>query len=281
MRLLTATSAALLLAAGMMTSAVHAADASKPRLWTDPKSGIEFVRIDKACFRMGNDTPVPPETDGGWVRLKYRESLSADEAPAHEACLDTYWLGRHEVTRRQWQQVMGSLPDGNAEGADNLPVTRVTWEQARTFTDRLSAMNGKRHRFRLPTEAEWEFACRGAKAGALDKDVAANPEELAQVAVADIQAPVSAAPVGSRKANAAGFFDLLGNVWEWTADDYAPDAYARHGLYNPRLSAGGDKAVIRGGSLRTEFVQTRCTMRGRYPKGDTLNLIGLRVVRED
>lgn len=281
MRPLTATTVALLLATGVLASAVHAADADKPRTWTDPKSGIEFIHVDKACFRMGNDTPVPPESDGGWVRLKYKESLSADEAPAHEACLDAYWLGRHEVTRKQWQQVMGSLPDGNSAGADNLPVTRVTWEQARTFTERLTALNGTRHRFRLPTEAEWEFACRGAKAGALDQQVPANTEELALLAVADIQAPVSPAAVGSRKADAAGFFDLLGNVWEWTADDYAADAYTRHKLHNPRHSANLDKAAIRGGSLRTEFVQTRCTMRGRYPKQDTLDLIGLRVVRED
>ncbi|NMF88441.1 formylglycine-generating enzyme family protein [Aromatoleum petrolei] len=281
MRPLTATTAALLFAAGMTSTALHAADAGKPRTWTDPKSGLEFVRVGKACFRMGNDAQLPPEDENGWARVKYKESLSADEAPAHEACLDTYWLGRHEVTRRQWQQVMGSLPDGNAEGADNLPVTRVTWEQARAFTERLSAMNGKRHRFRLPTEAEWEFACRGASPTSLDRDVPANETELQEIAVADIRAPVAPATVGSRKPNAAGFHDLLGNVWEWTADDYAANAYARHSLYNPRHSAGSDTAVIRGGSVRTEFVQTRCTMRGHYPKSDTLRLIGLRIVRED
>ncbi|NMG77624.1 formylglycine-generating enzyme family protein, partial [Aromatoleum diolicum] len=82
-------------------------------------------------------------------------------------------------------------------------------------------------------------------------------------------------------ANGAGFSDLLGNVWEWTADDYISDGYTRHSLFNPRNSAGLDKAVIRGGSRRTEFVQTRCTMRGRYPKQDTLDLIGLRIVREE
>jgi formylglycine-generating enzyme required for sulfatase activity len=271
----------LFLAGGALAPVTGAADNGKPHIWLDQKSGIEFVRIDKACFQMGNDATVHPLADGGWVRLNYTQSLSADEGPAHEACLDGYWLGRHEITRKQWQRVMGSLPDGDATKTGTVPVTRVTWEQANAFTERLGALHGRRYRFRLPTEAEWEFACRGGKPGAMDQGTPKNEAELAEVAVADIQAPVSPAEVGSRKPNAADFFDLLGNVWEWTADDYAADGYARHALYNPRHKSGGDVAVIRGGSLRTEFVQVRCTMRGRYPKQDTLDLIGLRVVRED
>ncbi|NMG44983.1 SUMF1/EgtB/PvdO family nonheme iron enzyme [Aromatoleum toluvorans] len=276
------TLAVLFLAGSLIAAGVHAAKDNPPHLWQDPQVGLEFVRVDKACYRMGNDTAIPPEPDGGWVRLNYTQSLSADEGPVHEVCVDAYWLGRHEVTRKQWKQVMGSLPEGsNAALPDNTPVTRVTWEQARAFADRMTVLHKKRYRFRLPTEAEWEFACRGAKAGALDKEIAAAADELGRLAVAAIEAPVPPEPVGSRPANGAGFFDLLGNVWEWTADDYAADGYRRHALYNPRHSAGTDKAVIRGGSARTEFVQTRCTMRGRYPKHDTLDLLGLRLVREE
>lgn len=263
--------------------AMHAAagDPAKIRTWTDPKSGIEFIRIDKACYRMGNDASIPPEADGGWRRLKYQESLSHDEGPAHEACVDAYWLGRYEVTRKQWRLVMGTPPDTASNAPDNAPVTRVTWEQAIAFTEKLNAQHAKRERFRLPTEAEWEYACRGADPRKLDQGAPATREELAQQAVADIQAPHPPEPVGSRQATAPGFFDLIGNVWEWTADDYAADAYARHKLYNPRHSSNEAKAVIRGGSLRTEFVQARCTMRGRYPKNDSLDLIGLRLVREE
>jgi len=281
MRLLSKTSIALLFAASALAPPAPAADTGGPRTWLDPKTGIEFVRVDKACYAMGNDAELPPEADGGWVRLNYTQSLSADEGPEHEVCLDAYWLARHEVTRKQWRHVMGSLPDGDVGANDNLPVTRVTWAQANAFTERLGTLHNKRYRFRLPTEAEWEFACRGAQAQALDRDVPATSDELARIAVGDVQAPVKPEPVGSRKANAAGFFDLLGNVWEWTADDYAADGYSRHGLYNPRNRSGRDTAVIRGGSLRTEFIQTRCTMRGRYPKQDALDLIGLRVAREE
>lgn len=277
----TLTLALLTLLTSLSAAAAGAAESGKPRTWLDPKTGIEFIRVDKACYRMGNNQHVAPEADGAWVRLNYSESLSSDEKPEHEVCLDAYWLGRHEVTRKQWLKVMSSLPDDDVAGSEDIPVTHVTWEHANTFAERLSALHGKRYRFRLPTEAEWEFACRGAKAGALDREVATTSDELAQFALADVQAPASAGAVGSRKANSAGFFDLLGNVWEWTADDYAAEAYARHGLYNPRRSGGGDTAVIRGGSVRTELVQARCTMRGRYPKQDTLSLIGLRVVRED
>lgn len=274
-------SAAMLLACSLFAASAHASSEIKPKIWQDPQTGLEFVRVEKSCYRMGNDKRVDPEPDGGWVRLNYTQSLSSDEAPAHEVCLDAYWLGRHEVTRKQWKQVMGTLPEGDVTLPDNLPVTRVTWEQAKAYAERLTSLHKKRFSFRLPTEAEWEFACRGANPAALDKNVPTNGDELARIAVAAVEAPVLPEPVGSRPASAAGFFDLLGNVWEWTADDYAADAYTRHSLYNPRTASSLDKAVIRGGSVRTEFVQARCTMRGRYPKHDTLDLIGLRLVRED
>lgn len=272
---------ALLLTFGLATAPAAGADTAPPRTWQDPLSGMEFVRVEKSCFRMGNDTPVPPERDGGWDRLEYGESLSSDEGPVHEACLDGYWLGRYEVTRGQWRKVMGALPVGLPEGGDTLPVTRITWHQARDFAERLSAQTGGKYRFRLPSEAEWEFACRGGRADALDLDVPTNTDELARMAVADVQAPNPPEPVGTLAPNRGGFHDLLGNVWEWVADDYAADAYNRHRLYNPRNATGADQAVIRGGSLRTEFVQARCTMRGRYAKRAHLDLIGLRIVRED
>ncbi|BAL22724.1 SUMF1/EgtB/PvdO family nonheme iron enzyme [Azoarcus sp. KH32C] len=281
MRPFTTPPAALILAGALLGSAAHAASPGTPRIWQDPQVAIEFIHVEKSCYRMGNDRQIPPEVDGGWVRLNYTQSLSHDEGPAHEACLDAYWLGSHEITRKQWLKVMGALPDGDASLPQNLPVARVTWEQANAFTDRLNALYKNRYRFRLPTEAEWEFACRGANPKTLDQGVPTTPEDLALQAVADIHAPRPPEPVGSRNPNTAGFYDLLGNVWEWTADDYAPDAYTKHSLYNPRYKAGLDKAVIRGGSVRTEFMQARCTMRGRYPKQDTLDHIGLRVVREE
>ncbi|WP_169262180.1 formylglycine-generating enzyme family protein, partial [Aromatoleum diolicum] len=197
-------SAALLLVGGLIATTVQAANGSTPQTWQDPQIGIEFIRVDKACYHMGNDAKVPPEADGGWVRLNYTQSLSADEGPLHEACLDAYWLGRHEVTRKQWKRLMGSLPEGNSTTADSLPVTRVTWEQANAFAERLTALYKKRYRFRLPTEAEWEFACRGARTNALDKDTAANADELARIAVAAVEAPVPPEPVASRGANGAG-----------------------------------------------------------------------------
>lgn len=271
----------LMLTLGLAAAQATGAETTPPRTWKDPVSGMEFVHVEKSCFKMGNDTPVPPERDGGWDRLEYRESLSSDEGPVHEVCLDGYWLGRYEVTREQWRRVMGTLPAGLPEDTDTLPVTRITWQQAKDFADRLSAKSAGKLRFRLPSEAEWEFACRGGRLDAMDRDVPTNADELARIANADVQAPNPPAPVGSRDPNPGGFHDLVGNVWEWVADDYSPKAYAGHRLYNPRHEVGSDLAVIRGGSLRTEFVQARCTMRGRYTKRAHLDLIGLRLVRED
>ena len=85
--------------------------------------------------------------------------------------------------------------------------------------------------------------------------------------------------VGALKANAFGLHDMLGNVWEWTEDSYRADAYARHALYNPKAEAAGGPRVIRGGSFRTEWIQTRCAMRGRYAPAETLDTIGMRLVR--
>lgn len=272
---------ALLAAMTALAPAALAAPPSAAETWRDPTSGIEFLKIQKACYKMGSDSSMPAYADGSWARSKFQPTLAEDELPQHEVCVDAYWLGRHEVTREQWLKVMGSTPDTNTGLPGNVPVTGVTWTQANDFAAKLTALHGKKYRFRLPTEAEWEFACHGGKAGASAASEPMNADEVKQLAVADVEAPVPAQPVGLRPANAAGFHDLLGNVWEWTSDDYAADAYKHHTLFNPRHKSGADSAVLRGGSVRTEFAQVRCTMRSRYPKGDTLQLIGLRLVREN
>jgi formylglycine-generating enzyme required for sulfatase activity len=261
----------LLLGCGLL--AAQAARAAE--IWVDPVAGIEFVQVAKACYRMGLPAGAFPEAIG---TLKDR---LVTEQPHHEVCLDAFWIARTELTWRQWHAVMGGdVPTA----ATDRPVAGVTWHQARDFAARLSAaVPGDT--FRLPTEAEWEYACRaGAPAAArfpyqneLDDKAwyssPYNPQRFAH-RITESQ------PVGTKRANKLGLHDMLGNVWEWVEDDYAENAYFRHTLYNPviRIDAA-HRRVIRGGGLRTDRYMLRCETRGWMPADITEATLGFRLVR--
>ncbi len=240
-----------------------------PASWRDPVTGMSFVSIDKGCYQMGTAEPVAPHPDPFWQRIGYKAALSHDEQPRHEVCVDAFWMGEHEVTADEWKAVMGGGSGGKA------PVARVSWEQARIFAARLSERSGVR--YRLPTEAEWEYACR---AGAAEAQTVISLELVGQAWYSRGEARRDAPePVGQLAANAFGLHDMLGNVWEWTEDSYRPDAYARHALYNPVVREAAGQKVIRGGSFRTEPRQTRCTARGHIDPDQTLDAVGFRLVR--
>ena len=114
-------------------------------IWREPVTGMELLWIPAGCFQMGS-----PESE---------KERGSDEGPRHEVCLDGFWLGKYPLTQGQWQKVMGSNPSSFKKG-DNYPVESVSWQDAREFIKKLTAMNGGQYKFRLPTEAEWEYACR-------------------------------------------------------------------------------------------------------------------------
>jgi hypothetical protein len=121
-----------------------------PDTVTDATTGIEFVWVPGGCFQMGC---------GNWAR-----ECRPDEDPAHEVCVDDYWMGRYEVTQGQWNKVMSKNPSHFKNG-DNYPVEQVSWNEAAKFIDRLNSLSSKGFRYRLPSEAEWEYAARsGGKA---------------------------------------------------------------------------------------------------------------------
>lgn len=244
----------------------------------DALSGITFVRMAKGCYQMG--VPADSFTDQDSA---FRRRVERTEGPVHEACVDEFWIARHEITEAQWRAVMGARPGASA---DELPVSGVSWQEAVAFTERLSERAGRGWRFRLPTEAEWEYACRAG-----DAPTTALPDRTHMNSVAWYSSPYGIASAGKRPrtpqpaarmaGNAAGLHDMLGNVWEWTLDAYADDAYRRHTLFNPRIepAAGGAARIARGGSIRSDIRWMRCEARTSLDAETRLDTVGFRVVR--
>ncbi|MBU1228792.1 MAG: formylglycine-generating enzyme family protein [Proteobacteria bacterium] len=207
--------------------------------WKDPATGMEFVWVPKGCFQMG-------DTFGG------RDS---DEKPVHEVCLDGFWLGRYSVTQRQWAQVMGANPSRGQEGGD-APVDNVTWQEAKAFVARLNAQGKEGGRYRLPTEAEWEYACRsGGQA-----EMFAGGADLDRLGWFRDNSGGGAHPVGQKAPNGLGLYDMSGNVFQWTEDVYEKTAYAHHARSNPLHTAGWGR-VARGGYWGGGADCARCSFR--------------------
>jgi len=171
---------------------------------------------------------------------RYRDSYET-EKPAHEVTLTRpYYLGRFEVTQEQYQQVMGGNPS-DFKG-QNLPVENVSWDEAQEFCKKASEKTG--HAMRLPTDAEWEFACR---AGTRTLYCTGDGEaDLDRAAWYDKNSGNTTHPVGQKVPNAWGLYDMHGNVWEWVQDFYAP--YKAEAATDPGGPAQGQYRVLRGGS---------------------------------
>lgn len=252
------------------TFAAHAAE-----VWREPHTGMEFIALPKACYQMGLPAGAFREADP-----VFQKRIRA-EMPQHEACVDAFWIGRHEVRESDWRKLIG---ERKSAGRDDAPVAGVSWVQANDFVQKLNEASAGAAHFRLPTEAEWEYACRaGAKA------TTQVPERNQLDAKAWYSSPYEAfgglrlpevQPVGGKAPNAFGLHDMLGNVWEWTQDAWRADAYTQHALYNPVIKGTADKRAIRGGSLRSSRHMTRCEARAWMPEQDSDALVGLRLVRD-
>ncbi|MEZ4599561.1 MAG: formylglycine-generating enzyme family protein [Syntrophotaleaceae bacterium] len=206
------------------------------RSWTEPVTGMEFVWVPGGCFQMGS-----PASE---------ESRYIEEAQ-HEVCVDGFLIGKYEVTQGQWWEIMGSNPSCFKNG-DNYPVERVSWDDAQDYIRKLGLRSGKS--FRLPTEAEWEYAARAGTTTPFAFGRTITPDQVNY----DGKYPYGNAPkglyrkkttpVGSFKANVFGLHDMHGNVWEWCQDRYGEDYYRNSPRSNPQGPASGSSRVIRGGS---------------------------------
>ncbi len=196
---------------------------------------FEMVRVEGGTFRMG--ATAEQGTDAyDW------------EKPVHSVTLSGYYIGKTEVTQALWQAVMGSNPS-NFKGAD-LPVEGVSWNNCQEFIQKLNSHTGRN--FRLPTEAEWEFACRGGNNSRGYKYSGSN--NLGSVAWYDGNSGNQTHPVGTKAPNELGIYDMSGNVWEWCSDWYA--YYTSYSQTNPTGPHSGSGRVSRGGSRSARYCRS-------------------------
>jgi prepilin-type processing-associated H-X9-DG protein len=237
--------------------------------------GMQFVLIPAGEFTMG----VP---DAG------NTHNLPDECPPHKVRLTRpYYLGSHEVTQQQFAQVMGRNPSfhqpdaADEETSDQFPVEQVTWNEARDFCRQLAELSAERtegRRYRLPTEAEWEYASRAGSTAPYNWHLM-RPAQDDSGDAAGIQPALPVKPVGTYPPNALGLYDMRGNVWEWTADWFDREYYRRSPVEDPRGPERGFIKVVRGSDWT--FVGEGCKI--NYPMlapWKSSRTIGFRVVCE-
>jgi len=234
----------------------------------EPVTGMEFVRVPPGAFAMGSLRGEPGRQD--------------DETPHRVRFTGERYVGRYEVTQAQWQQVMGDNPSHQRD-CPRCPVERVSFHDVRAFLARFNdPVRG--WRYRLPTEAEWEYACRAGTAtpfhtgDGLDTARANVDGGDPEAGGTPGGAPGRTLPVGSFPPNAWGLHDMHGNVWEWTADWYGP--YSAAPVTNPVGPASGEKRVIRGGSWYFDAGSARCALRYTHAPGDRGFSLGFRLLAE-
>ncbi len=219
-------------------------------------NGVKFtmVPVEGGTFTMGATSEQGSDAE-------------EDEKPAHKVTLSDYYIGQTEVTQALWEAVMGSNPSF-FEG-DNLPVEQVSWNDCQVFIQKLNQLTGKQ--FRLPTEAEWEYAARGGRKSQGYKYAGGN--NIGSVAWYTGNSGIATHPIGTKQANELGIYDMSGNVYEWCSDWYGD--YTSSSQSDPQGPSSGSGRVGRGGDYGSSAGYCRVSNRyGILPgcRGDNLGL---------
>ncbi len=220
--------------------------------------GVTFrmVRVEGGSFTMGATSEQGSEA-------------YSNASPAHRVTLSTYYIGETEVTQALWEAVMGNNPS-NFKGA-NLPVEQVSWEGCQNFIRELNRMTGKR--FRLPTEAEWEYAARGGNKSQGCKYSGSNA--IDKVAWYIVNSGNKTHEVRTKSPNELSIYDMNGNVWEWCQDWYG--SYDASSQTNPSGPSTGSRRVCRGGSWFSSAGSCRVSYRNDSTPGYRGSILGLRL----
>ena len=218
---------------------------------------IDMVRVEAGTFTMGATAEM--------------KNPDVDEKPTHRVTLiNDYYIGKYEVTQALWQAVMGDDP--SYFKGDNLPVEAVTWDDCQEFIGKLNRITGKT--FRLPTEAEWEYAARGGnKSRGYQYSGSNNPSNVAWY---DDNSGDKTHAVGTKQPNELGIYDMSGNVWEWCQDWY--ETYSSSSQVNPTGANSGSCRVVRGVSWYNNARDCRLSLRGSNTPDFRSSNLGLRLV---
>ncbi len=217
--------------------------------------GIEMIFVKGGTFTMGCTSE--------------QSNCGDNEKPIHMVTLNDFQIGKYEVTQKQWQAVMGNNPS-HFKG-DNLPVERVSWYDVQEFIKKLNLKTGKK--YRLPTEAEWEYAARSGPTSS--QTLYSGSNKINEVAWYSDNSGSTTNPVGQKKANALGIYDMSGNVWEWCSDWYVD--YSSGSQSNQQGSSSGTHRVGRGGGWYGEPQYCRVTFRNYYFAGYSSDYLGFRL----
>jgi formylglycine-generating enzyme required for sulfatase activity len=227
--------------------------------FTEPFTGMEFVWIPGGCYEMGCG--------------HLTSECSASESFVHEVCIAGFLMGKYEVTQGQWKKIMGDNCAMFQKG-DDYPTDAVSWYDAKEFIARLNEKSGAN--FRLPTEAEWEYACRSL--GKSEKYAGGSDPDQSAWYLSDSKG--SSHPAGTKSPNGSGLYDMSGNLWEWCEDIFHENAYIRHPRDNPIYLNQGTERVVRGGSWRSRAEDVRCACRYSLRPVVRYNHAGFRLVKQ-
>ena len=223
-------------------------------------NGVSFtmVAVEGGTFRMG-------------ATFEQSGEAHEDEKPVRKVTLDSYWMGETEVTQELWEAVMGSNP--SRFKGEQRPVENISWDDCQKFITKLNWITGEK--FRLPTEAEWEYAARGGSRSQGYKYSGSNT--IGEVAWYFDNSGSQTHDVKIKLPNELGIYDMSGNVWEWCQDRYDQDYYKDNVTDNPQGPKSGSYRLCRGGGWRQYSAISRVSFRGRNKTDSTFNYIGLRL----
>ena len=217
---------------------------------------IEMVKVEAGTFMMGATSEM--------------ENPDDSEKPVHQVTLtNDYYMSKYEVTQALWKAVMGNNPSDFM--GDNFPVENVSWNDCQEFISKLNSLTDRK--FRLPTEAEWEYAARGGKKSRGYQY--SGSRNISNVAWYKSNSDSKSHPVGTKQANELGIYDMSGNVYEWCQDWYA--AYSSSTQTNPAGAISGSHRVFRGGSCFGYATNCRSACRIGYPPYFYGSILGLRL----
>jgi len=217
----------------------------------NPELAVEMVTVQGGTFMMGG-------------------TMYSNEQPVHSVTLSTFKIAKYEVTQKLWAAVMGTNPS-YFTGDENRPVEMVSWNDVQQFITKLNQMTGKN--YRLPTEAEWEYAARGGNQSLGYTYAGSN--DLNAVAWYSSNSGSTTHPVGTKAPNELGLYDMSGNVWEWVNDWY--DSYSADPVTNPQGPSTGSNRVFRGGSWKSSDSDCRSAYRNGYNPNGYGSIVGFRL----